>query len=369
MRNNRRKKYLIRIILIAIIIVCVGLGVFKVIVSQRMSQIPKLSFHEMLEYTTKDNKKAVITVGIIKEGKISYTVYGNNASTLPEEQHTYEIGSLTKTFTSSLLCKAIEEGKIDLYQSIDKYIDLPENQYYPTVKSLVTHTSGYKGYYFEWQMVSNFIHKQQNDFYGIDESLLLKRLRKVKIDDKSYNFKYSNFGFAIIGKVLESVYDNDYAELMNHYIVDDLKLNNTRISDEAGDLKGYWSWRDEDAYLPTGAITSTINDMMQYINLHMSNDITYLSKGHEIIENATTNQYEKMNIRVDGVGIGWMIDTKNNLIWHNGGTSNFNSYAAFDMKKQIGVVVLSNCSPSYRIPATVMGVKLITTLQSESDRK
>lgn len=36
-----------------------------------MSKIPKLSFQEILEYTTKDNADAVITVGIVKDGQIS----------------------------------------------------------------------------------------------------------------------------------------------------------------------------------------------------------------------------------------------------------------------------------------------------------
>ena len=41
-----------------------------------------------------------------------------------------------------------------------------------------------------------------------------------------------------------------------------------------------------------------------------------------------------MKIRIDSVGLGWMIDTENNIIWHNGATSKFNSYIAFDKEKQ-----------------------------------
>ena len=63
--------------------------------------------------------------------------------------------------------------------------------------------------------------------------------------------------------------------------------------------------------------------------------------------------------------IGWMIDRENNIVWHNGATSNFNSYIAFDKEKQVGVVILSNLSLSYRIPTTVMGIELIKALQGE----
>ncbi len=135
---------------------------------------------------------------------------------------------------------------------------------------------------------------------------------------------------------------------MNNFIANDFKLKNTKISDDTGNLSGYWNWKSNDAYLSAGGLTSTISEMMQYIELQISDDIPYLSHGHEILANVntTTKQNEKMNIRMDGVGIGWTIDSQNNIVWHNGGTSNFNSYVAFDENKQIGVVILSNCSPN-----------------------
>ena len=48
-----------------------------------------------------ENADAVITVGIVKDGQISYKVYGENGKELPAELHTYESGSLTKTFSHS----------------------------------------------------------------------------------------------------------------------------------------------------------------------------------------------------------------------------------------------------------------------------
>jgi hypothetical protein len=59
-----------------------------------------------------------------------------------------------------------------------------------------------------------------------------------------------------------------------------------------------------------------------------------------------------------------MIDNQNGIIWHNGATSSFNSYAGFAKENQVGVVILSNLPPDYRIPATVMGIELLTSLQN-----
>ena len=61
----------------------------------------------------------------------------------------------------------------------------------------------------------------------------------------------------------------------------------------------------------------------------------------------------------------WIIDSKNNIIWHNGGTGNYNSYLGFNPETGTAVVVLSNLAPNYRVPATVLGVKLLLELDNE----
>ena len=300
---------------------------------------------------------------------IIYKVYGEDGKELDPVLHQYEIGSVTKTFTCSLLCKAISEGRLTLDDQISQYIKMPKGYYYPTIRKLVTHTSGYKGYYFDKQMIDNFIHRRQNDFYGISMDTLNMQVADHIVKDKQYPFQYSNFGISVVGSVISNIYKEDYETLMNQYITEDLNLYNTYISKGTGDLMGYWTWREDDAYLAAGAIISNVEDMMQYLNLHMTNQLPYLKMGHQEITNRSSNNkiYESMGIRIDSQGIGWMLDKQNNLIWHNGGTSNFNSYIAFDKDRQIGVVILSNISPDKRVPATVLGIKLIQELQDEYD--
>lgn len=356
------------IVCIAIVLVAVGIGGFFAFSSYQINQIPKMTFWDMLSYTTKNNDKAIITVGIIQNGEVSYTVYGENGTTLEQSEYIYEIGSLTKTFTASLLYKAISEGKINIDDGIDKYLELPEKDYYPTIKRLITHTSGYKGYYFETQMISNFFHGR-NDFYGISKEQLIERIGKVDLEDKDYDFNYSNFGLAVVGAVLSEIYQEDYTTLINNYISEELGLRSTKISDGSGDLGNYWDWLDSDAYMPAGALTSTIEDMLEYAQLQMNETPEYLSASHELLAeiNATSSSNAKMNIHMDSIGAAWIFDTENNIIWHNGGTDNYNCYLGFDPDKQIAIVILSNLSPNYRIPATVMGVKLLTDLQKESN--
>ncbi len=364
MKAITRKKGMI--IISVVLLIALGVGIFAMVIAYRMSLIPSMSFEEMLGYTTKDNEKAIITVGIIRDGEVSFTVYGQNATILPNHEYIYEIGSVTKTFTTALLSKTIYDGEITLTDSIDQYIGLPKKDRYPDFQQLVTHTSGYKNYYFDWQMASNVFSGEKNDYFGISTVVLEDKIGNINNTDTDHAFTYSNFGISVIGSALAKIYGKNFTTLMDGFILTDLKLDNTHISNGTGDLAGYWNWKQNDAYIPAGAIVSTIGDMLRYVQLHLKEELPYISLCHATLKHvqATTKTYEKMGIRIDAVGMGWMIDNERNILWHNGATSNFNSYVAFDKEKQLGVVVLSNLPPNYRIPATVMGIKLISTLQN-----
>lgn len=359
---TQRKKKLFVNIGIVLTILIVGITGFLFYTTYKTNQIPEMSFEQMLSYTTKNNKDAIISVGIIENGVINYTVYGENMKVITQEEHFYEIGSITKTFTSALIAKAVIEGKLDLNDRIDTYLELPNNAYYPTIESLLTHTSGYKNYYFEVPMVSNFF-KSRNDFYGIDKDILLKRIKKIERKDKEYSFKYSNFGMAVLGLILEEVYDEDYDIILNSHL-QDIGLLNTKIYDKNDQNNNFWEWERNDAYMPAGAMNSTISDMLNYANMQLEEDYDVFAISHEEIKevNATERRNAKMNIHMDAMAWGWVIDKQNNIIWHNGATGNYNSYIGFNKEEQKAVIILSNLSPRYRIPTTVMGIALLNSL-------
>lgn len=360
--KGRSKKimFIVFIIVLCIGLIVLGLSLFG---KKQMSKIPDLSFREALEYTTKNNADAVITVGIIKDGQASYTVYGENGKELPNKQHTYEIGSLTKTFTATLIAKAAQEGKIDIDATIDRYLDLPDGNTYPTVSELLTHTSGYNSFYFESPMISNFF-KGRNDFCGVTKEMVKGKASSLNMTNANYKFKYSNFGYAVLGLVLESVYGQDYTALVNDFALNELKLSNTHISDRSGALGHYWDWNDNDAYLSAGGITSDINDILSYAQMQLD-EFGYMADCHKTLKiiNASTSQYKMMGINMDEIGMSWIIDKENGFIWHNGGTGNYNCYLGFNPENGTAVVVLSNLSPNYRIPATVLGVKVLEELK------
>jgi CubicO group peptidase (beta-lactamase class C family) len=77
---------------------------------------------------------------------------------------------------------------------------------------------------------------------------------------------------------------------------------------------------------------------------------------------ASSESYQMMGIHMDEIGMGWIIDNENGIIWHNGGTGHYNSYLGFSPETETTIVILSNLSPNDRIPATVLGIKLLQEL-------
>lgn len=357
------KKIILKVILILLgIVIFIGISIFIYKIYQ-LSKLEKMSSNDMIKYVTKNDANTKISVGIIKDGTIDYRVYGEDGKEEKYTKYDYEIGSISKTFVSLLLSRAISENKINITDSINEYLALDEDKYYPTIERLITHTSGYKSYYFDKQMINNKFN-EDNDFYGISKENILNTVKNIDLEDKDYKFEYSNFGISVIGLVLEKVYNKDFVTLMNDFIVKDLNLENTKVATCTGNLKGYWNWKQDDGYIPAGAIISNIEDMSKYLEFYMNFNTDYINNTSKELKEIYANNfmYEKMNINMDKIGMAWIIDEKNDIIWHNGGTSNFNSYIAFNKEKNIGVVILSNISPYKKIPMTAIGAKIMKEL-------
>ena len=357
-----------KIILLAVIVLLAAAIAITAVISlnvysqEQMKKIPPMTAMETLSYTLKDTENAVVTIGTIQNGEKSWKVYGNNCSELPAELHTYEICSLTKTVTAAMTAQAVRDGLLDIDETIDNYLDLPADNTYPTVRDLLTHTSGYKEYYFESPMIGNFF-TGRNSFCGITDEMLLDTLGKLSTENEDKSWRYSNFGFAVLGQLLEKFYDGEYTALANAFL-QKLGMTNSHISTCEGDLGNYWDWKAEDAYLSAGAIVSDIDDMLVYAQHQLDGEGIFALAHTPLREvNATPDSYAMLDMRVDAMGMAWIIDEEHGFIWHNGASGNYNCYLGLCPDTQTAVVVLSNLSPGYRIPATITGIKLLEEMQ------
>lgn len=360
--EKKKKKSILALAAIFLTLVLTITGTFgglAIYGQNSLSELENMSAMDMINYDCV-NSDVKISVALIENGNVTYHNFGLRGE--EEAIYDFEIGSVSKTFVGLLCAKAVREGKLSLSDNISEFLDLDDDKYYPTVERLLTHTSGYAAYYFESEMIGNKFARVTNDFYGISREKILDKVEKTTLEDKDYPFVYSNFGISVLGLVLEKIYNGDFTKIINYYIVNDLNLPDTKAAKQSGNLKKYWKWKGNDGYIPAGSIISTIEDMASYLKMYMTDGLPYAADTYAEIKNinANTPTYEKMNIRIDGVGMTWMTDEINGIVWHNGATTNFNSYIGFTKDKRKGVVILSNLSPNEKISMTVIGAKILT---------
>jgi CubicO group peptidase (beta-lactamase class C family) len=328
-----------------------------------------MTFQDCLNYTLRENEGAVVSVGILQNGHVSKTVYGKNAAIIQDDGRSFEIGSLTKTITAALIQRAIDKGLFHRTDTIGSILSLPNLSYNPTLEQLLTHRSGYRGYYFAPPMTKNFF-LGRNSFYGVSRDSVLARVESIRLSKNEYPFSYSNFGYAVLGLVLEQACEMDYTSLANDYVQNDLGMSKTHILSGSGELPNGWDWSASDAYRSAGALVSTMDDMLIYAGLLINKNPDVLREVCEPISriDATGNRYASYGLRMDSIGSAWILDEQNGIVWHNGGTGHYSCYLGFDPQRKIAVVVLTNLAPNERIPATVLGAKLLLELQeTETD--
>jgi CubicO group peptidase (beta-lactamase class C family) len=311
-----------------------------------------------------------LTVGTLDaEGTQTIKVY-NAEGEIPNENYTYEIGSITKTFTASLLAKHIHEQKMSLDDSVSKYLDgLDRNEYYPTLKRLATHTAGYATHlpFGQWEGVKLmfgvlFGGKNQGVFpFKMDLEKMKRLAQEYKMEDKDYPWQYSNFGMALLGYSIGVASGHGYRETMNDFISNELGLNNSYTGTSPDkNLRGFsvknkdignWVWGD-DLVAPAGDISSTAADLLEYARIQLYREKPYLE----------LCQQKHVESKKTDMGLGWLISKKNNnVLWHNGGTGAFRSFLGIDTEKKVSALAMVN----YPIFMDKTGLSLLEDLQNK----
>ena len=178
----------------------------------------------------RDNLHGSMSVAIVKNDRIIWSAafgYASREKDIPADTGSiYRIGSITKTFTATLLMQLVEEGKLKLDDPVENY--LPEiknlNGYAAagkiTFRQLASHTSGLK---------------REPDMKGADVGPLDQWEQKVIscIPSTSFNskpgeqFLYSNIGYALLGLAISRATGIPYMEMVQERILAPLHMNDT----------------------------------------------------------------------------------------------------------------------------------------------
>ncbi len=295
-----------------------------------------------------------IVVAFIEDEKVDFFSYGKTAlenGTNVNENTVYEIGSISKVFTTILLADEIIKGNMALEDPISKY--LPDTLKIPergekqiTLIDLATHTSALP------RMPNNFTPADaENPFKDYSIQQVYDFLSSYQLTrDIGEAYEYSNYGMGLLGHILELHSGKSYEELVVKKIAKELEMDNTRrtFSDNmlAHLAKGHAfgeevkNW-DIISLAGAGGIRSTAKDMAKFIKANMATS-TGLSSAMQL-SHKTAFKYETGDF---SIGLGWHYAGNGEILWHNGGTGGYKSFAGFNSEKNTGVVVLTNSTES-----------------------
>lgn len=287
-----------------------------------------------------------LSAGVHYNGQDYFYNYGTirvGEDSLPDNHTIYEIASITKTFTATLLGLAVVQKKVTLDQPITKFLpdSVARNPALKgiTLKQLANHTAGFPS------LPSNLgMTRAEQPYEHYDQAHLFSYLKTATLESTPGKVSaYSNFGFGLLGVILERIYGMSYAALLSKYITGPQGMKNTGITVYGKTAQGYDGavnpvemW-DFNSLKGAGMLKSDAEDLLKYAKLQLEQGKDPL---HQAI--ALTHQ-QTFDDGTNRIGLAWRrIPQKDEWLWHNGGSGGCRSYLLADTATQNTVVILAN---------------------------
>lgn len=293
-----------------------------------------------------------LSIGYIQGDRSGIVHLGgmNQAGQKPNDLTIYEIGSISKVFTSLLLADATLRGEINLNTTVNvangARIRLPSRDG-RSIRwiDLSTHRSGLP------RLPTNLSPADMNDPYrDYDSKKAAEFLNSYKLPRApGKSQEYSNLGVSVLGYLLAQKVGKPYQQLLRERIAAPLKMTDCTVSltnEEAkrlatphaqfGSSTSPWTFADMPG---AGGIHATIRDMMNFAKAQLNPPDGAIG---EAIELAWKQQTEA-DASGPAMGLGWMI-ADGQTRWHNGQTGGFTSAIFINRKYKCAIVVLCNTS-------------------------
>ncbi|PJJ61026.1 serine hydrolase domain-containing protein [Hymenobacter chitinivorans] len=302
---------------------------------------------------------AGLSIGVYWQGQSYFYNYGEvtkGSGRLPTPATYYDLGSVAKTFVTTLLAQAVVDKKVQLTDDIRKY--LPGQ--YPNLEfegqpvrlvDLATHTSGLPSTARQYSKEKKArLDKEYADLgvriahynrYTADS--LLQDMHAFQLSTKpGVVYRYQNLDVLILQLVLERVYQQPYEQLITQYVQSRFGMKDTKRVLSAPELPRFATGYDETLRAQTHAnytgywggatMNSTPADLLTYVRANLAEKEPAVKLAHQPAWGTR-------------IGLGWMLDTDpdgQRRIFHNGHSIGFNTRCVLYPGQQTGIVVLVN---------------------------
>ncbi len=313
----------------------------------------------MMPYALEEGGIVGAVVTVVKDGEI-LTSRGFGYSDLESRASVdgydtmFRPGSVSKLFTWTAVMQLWEQGKIDLDEDVNTYLDfeIPEAFDAPiTMRHLMTHTAGFQ------EKIKNLILSDPDQLLSLEE-LMKTETPPSRIFPPGTTPAYSNYGTALAGYIVQRVSGESFEEYVQNHIFDPLGMDHSTfvqpLPEEYEDQmsSGYQNARDGKAQYyelvpmgPAGSLASTGEDMGRFM-------IAYLNGGGPLMKPETTRiMQETIDQHVpplNAMALGFLQYTRGDLraVGHAGDTIFFHSDLALYLDKNVGIYSSVNSSGS-----------------------
>lgn len=276
-----------------------------------------------------------------------YGIIKINDTIQPVDNHdkVFEIGSITKVFTSTVLAELVEDKQIRLTDDINSYYPFTfKDNIKISFESLANHSSGLP------RLPENLdLSNQTNPYKNYGQNEINEYLREVlKLENEPLKkFSYSNLGAGLLGYTLGLSQKKSFQQLLQEKIFSRYSMNNSFTSTEGlgnklvkglyvdGETASNWEF---DVLFGGGGILSTAEDLAKFASVQFDSK----NKELALTRIPTFVASDKMKM-----GLGWIIlksEDGKDLFFHNGGTAGYSSSMVVNVIDKIAVIVLSNVS-------------------------
>jgi len=305
---------------------------------------------EILRDRIDNAKRGVgIVVGIVDESGrrvISYGVMDTTSGRKVDGDTLFEIGSITKTFTATLLADIVVRGEVKLDDPVSNYLPSSVRRLRSggsdiSLLQLATHTSS--------------LPREPSNMHSANP---MTRFASYTLADM-YAFlgkfdhpappspmpSYSNLGFGLLGVALANRMHTDYATLLRDRILEPLGMSHTTIALAPDDemhfatahnvaLKPVPRMDAGNVFAAAGGIRSSVNDMLSYAEAYLGLTDTPLAAAMKLAG--------KEQVPMGEQALAWRVRFNGDVLWHNGATNGFKSSMYLDLRARRAVVLLSN---------------------------
>lgn len=307
-----------------------------------------------------------LAVGVALGDAIAVVGFGRirDGGPAPDENTSFQIGSVTKVVTALLLADAADRGEVTLDQRLDTLV--PGAASHPdgppiTLVDLATHTAGLPR--LPPSLWRTALRHRDDPYRDVTRDDLAAALQRPPRRPTGGRPRYSNYGAGVLGHALEVATGQTFRDLVAERIAGPLGMpaTSTTADTSPGPVASGHTRRgrptpdwDLGALAGAGALRSTPADLLTFLRAQLAPDTTPLADAIR----ATQEPRHRLRGPLQ-IALGWHVMERPDgppRWWHNGGTGGFFSHVAFEPRASAAVAVLANSArPVDRIASDLLG--------------